>query len=62
MKPRIHVLAVGGGLGVWALEGNRLSGRNHGAWGTCPSSTMVTLNAIENLLHTVEPELEVVAV
>ncbi len=44
------------------LEGNAAGVRYRGAGGTCPSSTMLTLNAIENLLHTVEPELEVVAV
>ncbi len=61
-KVRPALLADGGGIEVLGLEGNRLTIRYHGACGTCPSSTMVTLNAIENLLHTVEPELEVVAV
>lgn len=61
-KVRPALLADGGGIEVVSLEGNRLTVRYHGACGTCPSSTMVTLNAIENVLHTVEPELEVVAV
>ena len=61
-KVRPALLADGGGIEVLSLEGNRLTIRYHGACGTCPSSTMVTLNAIENLLHTVEPDLEVVAV
>ncbi len=60
-KVRPALLADGGGIEVLALEGSRLTVRYHGACGTCPSSTMVTLNAIENVLHTVEPELEVVA-
>lgn len=60
-KVRPALLADGGGIEVLALEGNRLTIRYHGACGTCPSSTMVTLNAIENVLHTVEPELEVIA-
>jgi len=61
-KVRPALLADGGGIEVLNLEGSRLTVRYHGACGTCPSSTMVTLNAIENLLHTVEPDLEVVAV
>lgn len=60
-KVRPALLADGGGIEVLALEGSRLTVRYHGACGTCPSSTMVTLNAIENVLHTVEPELEVIA-
>lgn len=60
-KVRPALLADGGGIEVLALEGSRLTVRYHGACGTCPSSTMVTLTAIENVLHTVEPELEVIA-
>jgi Fe-S cluster biogenesis protein NfuA len=33
-----------------------------GACGSCPSSTSGTLSAIENIVRTIEPELEVVAV
>lgn len=61
-KVRPALLADGGGIEVLNLEGHLLTIHYHGACGTCPSSTMVTLNAIENLLHTIEPELEVVAV
>ena len=59
-KVRPALLADGGGIEVLSLEGNRLTVRYHGACGTCPSSTMATLNAIANVLHTVEPDLEVI--
>jgi Fe-S cluster biogenesis protein NfuA len=32
-----------------------------GACGTCPSSISGTLRGIENLLRTIEPDIEVVA-
>ncbi|MEO6697324.1 MAG: NifU family protein, partial [Gammaproteobacteria bacterium] len=35
--------------------------RYHGACGSCPSSLAGTLSAIENLVHSIEPEIEVVA-
>lgn len=52
----------GGDLHVIGLAGNYLSVHYQGACGTCPSSISGTLQAIQNLLQTIEPELEVVAV
>ena len=52
----------GGDLHVIGLAGNYLSVHYQGACGTCPSSISGTLQAIQNLLQTIEPDLEVVAV
>jgi Fe-S cluster biogenesis protein NfuA len=46
---------------VLGLEGDRLVVHYQGACGTCPSSISGTLRGIENLLRTIEPEIEVVA-
>jgi Fe-S cluster biogenesis protein NfuA len=54
--------ADGGDLHVVGLAGNYLSIHYQGACGSCPSSISGTLSAIQNLVRTVEPELEVVAV
>lgn len=53
----------GGGLEIKALVENKLFIRYQGACGTCPSATMGTLLAIENLVQMeVDPELMVVSV
>ena len=52
----------GGDLHVVGLAGNYLSIHYQGACGTCPSSIAGTLKGIENLVRTIEPDIEVVAV
>lgn len=52
----------GGDLDVVGLEGNQLSVHYQGACGTCPSSISGTLRAIENLVMSIEPDIEVMAV
>lgn len=52
----------GGDLYVLGLEGNTLSVHYQGACGTCPSSISGTLRGIENLLRSIEPDIEVIAV
>jgi len=52
----------GGDLHVVALDGNQLSVHYQGACGTCPSSISGTLRGIENLVRSIEPVIEVVAV
>jgi len=52
----------GGDLHVVGLAGNLLSVHYQGACGTCPSSISGTLKGIENLVRTLEPDIEVVAV
>ena len=52
----------GGDLHVVGLDGNQLSVHYQGACGTCPSSISGTLRAIENLVRSLEPDIEVVAV
>lgn len=52
----------GGDLHVLGLDGNQLSVHYQGACGTCPSSLSGTLSAIENLVHSIEPDIEIVAV
>lgn len=51
----------GGDLHVLGLEGDRLVVHYQGACGSCPSSISGTLQGIQNLLRTIEPEIEVVA-
>ena len=58
---RPALLMDGGGLEILALAGHRLTIHYQGACGTCPSSISGTLRGIENLLRTIEPEIEVVA-
>ena len=45
-----------------ALDGNTLSVHYQGACGSCPSSLSGTLAGIENLVKSIEPDIEVVAV
>lgn len=52
----------GGDLHILGLEGNRLVVHYQGACGSCPSSISGTLVSIEQLLRTIEPDIEVVAV
>ena len=59
---RPHLQNDGGDLKVISLVGNYLSVHYQGACGTCPSSISGTLRAIENLVKSIEPEIEVVAV
>lgn len=58
---RPYLQGDGGDLHVLGLEGDRLIVHYQGACGTCPSSISGTLRGIENLLRTIEPEIEVVA-
>lgn len=51
----------GGDLHVLGLDGNKLSVHYQGACGTCPSSISGTLRGIQNMLRSIEPEIEVVA-
>lgn len=52
----------GGDLHVLGLEGNKLSVHYQGACGTCPSSITGTLRGIQNMLRSIEPDIEIVAV
>ena len=52
----------GGDLSVVGLDGNQLSVHYQGACGTCPSSISGTLRGIENLVRSIEPDIEVMAV
>ena len=59
---RPYLQGDGGDLYVLGLEGNKLTVHYQGACGSCPSSLSGTLAGIENLVKTIEPEIEVVAV
>ena len=59
---RPYLKSDGGDLHVLGLDGNRLSVHYQGACGTCPSSISGTLRAIENLVKSIEPDIDVVAV
>lgn len=59
---RPYLKSDGGDLHVVGLAGNLLSVHYQGACGTCPSSISGTLRGIENLVKTIEPDIEVVAV
>ena len=59
---RPYLQGDGGDLHVLGLEGNRLTLHYQGACGSCPSSLSGTLVGIEQLLRTIEPDIEVVAV
>ena len=59
---RPHLKNDGGDLHVVGLAGNQLSVHYQGACGTCPSSISGTLRAIENLVRSIEPEIDVAAV
>ncbi len=59
---RPMLLGDGGDLEIMTLCGNLLCIRYYGTCGSCPSSQAGTLVAIENLVRTIEPGIEVVAV
>ena len=59
---RPYLRSDGGDLYVISLEGDLLSVHYQGACGTCPSSISGTLRSIENLVKSIEPDIEVVAV
>ena len=59
---RPHLKNDGGDLHVVGLVGNLLSVHYQGACGTCPSSISGTLRGIENMVRSIEPYIEVVAV
>ena len=59
---RPNLQGDGGDLHVLGLEGNKLTVHYQGACGSCPSSMSGTLVSIEQLLNTIEPDIEVVAV
>jgi len=52
----------GGNLEIIDLTDTELTVHYQGACGSCPSSTSGTLSAIENIVRSIEPDLEVVAV
>jgi len=58
---RPYLRGDGGDLHIVGLDANRLTVHYQGACGTCPSSISGTLRGIENLLRTIEPDIEVVA-
>src|SRR5450759_4138906 len=59
---RPYLQGDGGDLYVIGLEGNRLAVHYQGACGSCPSSISGTLQGIENLVKSIEPDIEVFAV
>ena len=59
---RPYLQGDGGDLHVLGLDGNTLSVHYQGACGTCPSSIAGTLAGIENLVKSIEPDIEVVAI
>ena len=59
---RPYLQGDGGDLYVVGLAGNTLSVHYQGACGSCPSSISGTLTGIENLMKSIEPDIEVVAV
>ena len=59
---RPYLQGDGGDLYVMGLEGNTLSVHYQGACGSCPSSLSGTLAGIENLVKSIEPDIQVVAV
>jgi len=59
---RPYLRSDGGDLHVISLDGDVLSVHYQGACGTCPSSISGTLRSIENLVKSIEPDIEVVAV
>jgi len=58
---RPYLQGDGGDVYVVSLEGNLLTVHYQGACGSCPSSLSGTLAGIENLLKSIEPDIEVVA-
>ena len=59
---RPYLQGDGGDLYVLGLQGDTLSVHYQGACGSCPSSISGTLAGIENLVKSIEPDIEVIAV
>ena len=59
---RPYLQGDGGDLYVVGLERNKLAVHYQGACGSCPSSISGTLQGIENLVKSIEPDIEVCAV
>ena len=59
---RPYLQGDGGDLHVLGLDRNRLTVHYQGACGSCPSSLSGTLAGIENLVKSIEPDIEVIAV
>ncbi|MDE2117021.1 MAG: NifU family protein [Betaproteobacteria bacterium] len=59
---RPYLQSDGGDLIVLGLKDNQLTVHYQGACGTCPSSISGTLNAIANMVQTIDPDIEIVAV
>ncbi|OGA00919.1 MAG: hypothetical protein A3H35_12805 [Betaproteobacteria bacterium RIFCSPLOWO2_02_FULL_62_17] len=59
---RPYLQGDGGNLLVLGLEAKRLTVHYQGACGSCPSSLSGTLVAIENLVRSIEPDIEILAV
>jgi Fe-S cluster biogenesis protein NfuA len=59
---RPYLQGDGGDLYIVGLDGNRLAVHYQGACGSCPSSLSGTLAGIENLVKSIEPDIEVIAV
>lgn len=58
---RPYLQSDGGDLHIVGLEGNVLKIHYQGACGTCPSSISGTLRGIEQLLKTIEPNIELIS-
>lgn len=59
---RPYLQSDGGDLIIIDLKDNKLTVHYQGACGTCPSSISGTLNAIANMVRTIDPDLEIEAV
>lgn len=59
---RPYLQSDGGDLYVLGLDGNTLNVHYQGACGSCPSSLSGTLESIQRLVASIEPELRVIAV
>ena len=58
---RPYLQGDGGDLHILGIDDNRLLVHFQGACGTCPSSLSGTLQSIEYLVRSIEPDLDVVA-
>ena len=61
-RVRPYLQGDGGDLYMVELEGSLLKVHYQGACGSCPSSLSATLTGIESLVHSVDPELQLVPV
>lgn len=60
VRPALH--KDGGDIQVVGLVGNQLKLRYQGACGSCPTAFAGTLASIEGLLHTLEPDLQIIPI